>query len=120
MPGELLPAAAEREVAEETGMIVKAKKLVFVIEGAQCEPHHRVDLVFQCEYPGETGTAKHPDSHQIGTQWLPIDTLNKTPLFHPGSGVRSWSCLPEKLHRCIWAMKMPETRRSWIDRGSAS
>ena len=31
--GELLPATAEREVAEETGIAVKAKDAVFIIEG---------------------------------------------------------------------------------------
>ena len=35
IPGELLPAAAEREVAEETGLAVRAGEIVFVIEGAQ-------------------------------------------------------------------------------------
>ena len=33
--GELLPATAEREVAEETGIAVKAQEAVFVIEGAE-------------------------------------------------------------------------------------
>ena len=79
--GEPLPSAAEREVAEETGIAVKAKDAVFIIEGAQGEAHHRVDIVFLCDYLGTVGAAAHPDSNQIGYEWLPIDTLNLTPLY---------------------------------------
>ena len=57
MPGELLPRAAERE------------------------PHHRVDIVFLCEYLGEGGDVSHPDSNQTGYVWLPIEGLNRTPLY---------------------------------------
>lgn len=81
MPGELLPRAAEREVAEETGVRVRAQETVFVIEGAEGEPHHRVDIVFLCEYLGEGGDVSHPDSNQTGYVWLPIEGLNRTPLY---------------------------------------
>ena len=56
MPGggqdaeELLPEAVCREVAEETGLQVEVKDLVFVIEGLHGEKFHRIDLVFLCEY----------------------------------------------------------------------
>jgi len=56
MPGggqdaeELLPDAVCREVAEEMGLRVEVKDLVFVIEGLHGEDFHRVDLVFLCEY----------------------------------------------------------------------
>ena len=79
--GELLPAAAEREVAEETGLRVKAGEAVFVIEGAEGEPDHRVDIVFRCEYEGPCDAEQQHDFNQIGTEWLKIDTLNRTPLY---------------------------------------
>ncbi len=79
--GELLPNAAEREVAEETGVSVRAKEAAFIIEGAQGEPHHRVDIVFLCDYLGETGRATHADQNQLGFEWLPIATLNAAPLY---------------------------------------
>ena len=79
--GELLPAAVEREVAEETGIAVKAVDVVFVIEGAEGEPQHRVDIVFLCEYIGLIEADRHPDSNQIGYEWLAIDALNHTPLY---------------------------------------
>ena len=59
MPGggqdveELLPDTVCREVAEETGLQIEVKDLVFVIEGLHGENFHRVDLVFLCEYKGE-------------------------------------------------------------------
>ena len=59
--GELLPAAVEREVAEETGIKVKAGDAVFVIEGAEGEPDHRVDIVFRCEYEGPCDAEFQPD-----------------------------------------------------------
>ena len=87
--GELLPAAVEREVAEETGIKVKAGEAVFVIEGAEGEPDHRVDIVFRCEYIGPCDAEAQYDWNQIGTEWLPLDTLNRAPLY------------PSKLRRAI-------------------
>ena len=54
MPGggqdveEILPETVCREVAEELGLQVEVKDLVFVIEGVHGESFHRVDLVFLC------------------------------------------------------------------------
>ena len=80
-PGEQLPAAAEREVAEEAGIRVRAGEIAFVIEGAEGEPDHRVDIVFRCEYLGPCDTCPQPDSGQIGAEWLKVDTLNRAPLY---------------------------------------
>lgn len=80
--GELLPEAVRREVAEETGILVRPADTVFVIEGMEGEPHHRVDIVMRCEYEGETAAAeREPDRNQVGFDWLPVDTLNRLPLY---------------------------------------
>ena len=88
MPGggqdaeELLPETVCREVAEEMGLRVSVKDLVFVIEGLHGENFHRVDLVFLCEYKGEIEDAfLHSDTNQVGFDWLDIKTLNRTPLY---------------------------------------
>lgn len=88
MPGggqdveELLPEAACREVAEEMGLQVAVKDLVFVIEGLHGEKFHRVDLVFLCEYKGEIENATlQGDTNQVGYDWLDIKTLNTAPLY---------------------------------------
>lgn len=88
MPGggqdveELLPEAACREVAEELGLKVEVKDLVFVIEGVHGENFHRVDLVFLCEYKGTIENAVlQSDTNQVGYDWLDIKTLNTTPLY---------------------------------------
>lgn len=88
MPGggqnaeELLPEAACREVAEEIGIQVTAKELVFVVEGVYCEKFHRVDLVFLCDYIGEIDNATlQGDTNQVGYDWLDIKTLNHAPLY---------------------------------------
>lgn len=88
MPGggqdaeELLPDTVCREVAEELGIRVKVKDLVFIIEGLHGEDFHRVDLVFLCEYIGEIENAVlQSDTNQTGSAWLDIKTLNHTPLY---------------------------------------
>ncbi len=88
MPGggqdaeELLPDTVCREVAEELGIRVKVKDLVFIIEGLHGEEFHRVDLVFLCEYIGEIENAVlQSDTNQTGSAWLDIKTLNHTPLY---------------------------------------
>lgn len=88
MPGggqateELLSKAVCREVAEELGMNVEAKELVFVIEGMYGENFHRVDLVFLCDYIGEIKNAVlHNDMNQVGYDWLDINSLNHLPLY---------------------------------------
>jgi ADP-ribose pyrophosphatase YjhB (NUDIX family) len=88
MPGggqeteELLSNAVCREVAEELGVNVEAKELVFVIEGVHGERFHRVDLVFLCEYIGKKKNAVlHSDTNQVGYDWLEIKSLNHSPLY---------------------------------------
>ena len=79
---EVLPEAAEREVREETGIEVRCKDLLFVIEGVHGESFHRIDLVFLCEYLGKAENAVlHGDTNQAGFEWLEISELNKLPLY---------------------------------------
>ena len=79
--GEVLPEAVAREVPEETGITVAVKDIAFVIEGSQGEVFHRVDIVFRCELLDSGRAVSHPDSQQIGYEWLPVAELNRTPLF---------------------------------------
>ena len=79
---EILPQTVEREVREETGIEVKCRDLLFVIEGAHVESFHRVDLVFHCEYIGKVKNASfHCDTNQVGFDWLNLSELNKLPLY---------------------------------------
>ncbi|WP_032121154.1 NUDIX domain-containing protein [Clostridium amazonitimonense] len=88
MPGggqeveELLTETLKRECAEEMGIIVEPKSLVFVVEGLHGESFHRVDLVFLCDYVREIeGAEIHGDKNQIGFQWLSIENLINEPLY---------------------------------------
>lgn len=88
MPGggqdeeELLPEAVKRECAEEMGILVEPKSLVFVIEGLHGESFHRVDLVFLCDYVGTIEDAViHGDVNQVGYEWLSIQELLSQPLY---------------------------------------
>lgn len=79
---EILPQTVEREVREETGIEVKCKDLLFVIEGVHGESFHRIDLVFLCEYAGEAKNATlHRDTNQSGVDWLELTDLNRLPLY---------------------------------------
>lgn len=91
MPGggqdveETLSEAVVREVAEETGLRVACRELLFVIEGVHGERFHRIDLVFHCELSGEDAAEavieRHADTLQVGCEWLEIATLNRQPLY---------------------------------------
>lgn len=79
---EVLPQTVEREVREETGIEVKCKDLLFVIEGVHGESFHRIDLVFLCDYSGKAKKAMlYGDTNQIGFDWLDLSVLNRLPLF---------------------------------------
>ena len=79
---EILPQTFEREVREETGIEVKCRDLLFVIEGVHGESFHRVDLVFLCDYIGKAQNASlHCDTNQVGFDWLNLSELNQLPLY---------------------------------------
>lgn len=109
MPGggqeaeEQLSDVAYREVAEELGIKVIPKELVFVIEGVHGEQFHRIDLVFLCEYVGEIPDATlHGDTNQIGYDWLDIETLISQPLY------------PSKLRRQIINLYHGEKYKTYL------
>ncbi len=88
MPGggqggeETLAEAVCREVAEELGIAVRCRDLLFVVEGVHGERFHRVDLVFSCEYLGDIeNAALHSDTNQVGVEWLDISTLHLQSLY---------------------------------------
>lgn len=88
MPGggqdseELLSETVGREVAEEMGIKVNVKDLVFVVEGVHSETFHRVDLVFLCEFVEVIENAiLQGDTNQVGYEWLDISTLNHSALY---------------------------------------
>ena len=109
MPGggqdveEILPETVCREVAEELGLQVEVKDLVFVIEGVHGESFHRVDLVFLCEYRGKIENAVlQSDTYQVGYDWLDIKSLNTTPLY------------PSKLRRQIMNLYEGKTYKVYL------
>ena len=79
---EVLSETVEREVREETGLEVRCGELLLVIEGVHGESFNRIDLVFLCDYLGETANAVlHHDTNQVGVEWLDLSGLNKLPLY---------------------------------------
>ena len=109
MPGggqeaeEMLPDSVRREVAEELGIDVIPKELSFVVEGVHGEKHHRVDLVFLCDYIGEIEEpVLHGDTNQIGCDWLDVETLLSQPLY------------PSRLRRQIINLYHGETHKIYL------
>ncbi len=83
-PGESLPDAVCREIAEEAGLWVKPIDLAFVIEGLHGEDYHRIDMVFRCvlERAVKDGEIEHQDDiNQTGTAWIPVETIKQAPLY---------------------------------------
>jgi len=81
-PEETLPEAVCREVAEELGIAVECKELLFVVEGVHGERFHRVDLVFCCQYLHEIPHAElRTDTNQAGVAWLDVSSLHAQPLY---------------------------------------
>lgn len=100
---EVLSETVEREVREETGLEVRCEELLFVIEGVHGESFHRIDLVFLCDYLGETANAVlHHDTNQVGVEWLDLSGLNKLPLY------------PSKLRRPIMNFYQGKEYRKYL------
>jgi 8-oxo-dGTP diphosphatase len=86
--GESLSEAVVREVAEETGAIVRAGKLRFVREcrgspeSRSLPPDwHSVELFFECELIRQEGTPTLLDPGQADALWLTPDELRQRCFF---------------------------------------
>lgn len=85
-PGETLEEAVKRELLEETGVSVRPIRLAALYEriasGREDGANHKMYFIFLCER--ENVPVKKPterDSYQIGIEWVPIETIEKTNLF---------------------------------------
>lgn len=81
-PDELLQAAVQREVREETGVSVRVGLLLLVHEyhpgrhPGNYSDEHELRLVFQCTVSDTAPTEPTiPDPDQIGVHWLPLAML---------------------------------------------
>lgn len=86
-PGELLHAAVQREVREETGVSVSVGPLLLVHEyhPGQHPGHyteeHELRLVFQCTVSDDMLVEPSvPDPAQVGVHWVPLAAVADTPL----------------------------------------
>lgn len=78
--GEPLKAAVSREFLEETGLIVKAKKFLFISEFIK-KPLHAIECFWEVELVGgELVQGSEPEYENIstgidGAEWLPFSKL---------------------------------------------
>ena len=85
-PGETLEEAVRREVLEETGYTVRPVRLAAVYEsiasGREDGANHKLYCIFQCE-PEDVPQAAptETDTCQLGTEWVPIEGIERTNLF---------------------------------------
>lgn len=80
-PGETLPDALRREVAEETGCVVEPIRLLWVRElivalrpELPFDPaDHAIEFMFESRLIDDRGTPTAVDTDQVGTVWLSAD-----------------------------------------------
>jgi ADP-ribose pyrophosphatase YjhB (NUDIX family) len=83
--GETLPEAVERECLEETGLRIRAERIVLIRDyiadnhefAEEDSGAHQVELMFQCDLAGrdvpQLGSA--PDAMQTGVEWVELERL---------------------------------------------
>lgn len=90
-PGEPIADALKRECLEEVGARVEPGPLLFVRDylsenhdfAGEHEDVHQVELMFAAtlqEDPAQRATS-HPDSMQIGVEWVPLMALRERRLY---------------------------------------
>ncbi len=86
--GETLRQALSRECLEEIGTDVVIRDLMHVAdcfkprETVPPSTRHKVELLFACDVPADyrPHNGHHPDKHQVGVVWLPLERLSEAPL----------------------------------------
>lgn len=87
--GETFHETLQRECLEEIGSSVQIGELLFIREyigknhehAAFDADAHQVEYYFLCQLNEVSGQPTNPDSHQIGTEWLPIEKLHTKRLY---------------------------------------
>lgn len=87
--GETFHQTLQRECLEEIGSSVQIGELQFIREYiGQNHEHaafdadvHQVEYYFLCQVQEQTSQPTNPDSHQVGTQWIPIEKLHTYRLY---------------------------------------
>jgi 8-oxo-dGTP diphosphatase len=86
LEGEVATAAVEREILEETGLQVRARKILFVWEGIPSGPNDRtLELVFQAELLDRGGEPKSSDPDEE-PRFVPIEDAGGLDLYPPVAG----------------------------------
>jgi 8-oxo-dGTP diphosphatase len=86
LEGEIATSAVERELLEETGLQVRASKVLFVWEGIPFEERPRtVELVFHAELIDSDGEPKSSSSDEEAA-FIPIEEVGGLELYPPVAG----------------------------------
>ena len=89
--GETIGQTVVRECEEETGLQVKVHDLLFVRDyigknhefADKDKDMQQTELFFRCEVISDLnfGESMHPDTNQIGVEWIDINRLDETKLY---------------------------------------
>ncbi len=88
---EDLRTAMKRECMEELGAEVQVKDILMVrdyisdnhVRKKPPTGFHQIDIIFECELLSEVDLdqATEQDPNQVGTEWIPLPSLDQVPLF---------------------------------------
>ena len=112
--GETFHQTLQRECLEEIGSSVQIGELQFIREYiGQNHEHaafdadvHQVEYYFLCQVQEQTSQPTNPDSHQVGTQWIPIEKLHTYRLYLKPLSNHYNNLFKDNKQLFIWAMSI--------------
>jgi 8-oxo-dGTP diphosphatase len=112
-PGESIAACVRREVREETALTVTPDDVAFVLDIANGDTDHLVEIVFHALEEGEPGTPRGVEDGLV-PRFVPLDHLPRIGLRPPiGGHIRAFRGRGAPYLGNVWRPAEGTARRAW-------